>query len=174
MRNYLIALFILMVCTGCPYESPVPISQQGEAFFDELIGKWQRKEESQNYYLVDALDKKNYKIVENAYNDETESFEVTLYKGHITKIKNNYFFNITQYKANETPAASDEIMISAAPTFYLYKIDVKDNGTFTLQPLSNYIKEEFEKSKDLESFVEEHMHLSFFYGEEEVFIKSEE
>ena len=174
IRNLLIVLTILLVCTACPYESPVPISKQGDTFLEELVGKWQREEENQNYYLVNALDKKSYKIVENAYNEETESFDVTLYKGYITKIKDSYFFNVTQYKPNEETASADEIMISAAPSYYLYKIEIVNKGSFKLKPLSNYIKEEFSKSKDLESFVEKNMHLSFFYGEEEVFVKSEE
>ncbi len=174
MRNLLIALCILFICTACPYESPVPISKRGDIFLEELVGKWQRQDENQNYYIVDALDKKTYKIVENAYNEESDSYDVSLYQGHINKINDSYFFNVTQYNPNEVSAASDEIMITAQPSYYLYKIAINKDGSFIMHPLSNYIKEEFERSKDLEKFVTKHMHLSFFYGEPEGFVRLNE
>lgn len=172
MRNILIALFVVILCTGCPYESQVPISKKGQVFIESLIGKWQRQDESQNYYLVEQLDEKSYKIAENAYNEDTESFDITLYKGYISKIDDNYFFNVTQYKPNAEANAGNEIMIAAKPTYYLYKLAVKDDQ-FTMYPLSNYIKEEFEKSVTLEKFIEKNMDLSFFYGEEEQFVRLE-
>ena len=172
MRNLFIALFVVILCTGCPYESQVPISKKGQVFIESLIGKWQRQDESQNYYLVEKLDEKSYKIAENAYNEDTESFEVTLYKGYISMIEDAYFFNVTQYKPNAEANASNEIMIAAKPSYYLYKLAVEDDH-FIMYPLSNYIKEEFEKSVTLEKFIKKNMDLSFFYGEEEQFIRLE-
>lgn len=172
MRNVLIALFVVFLCTGCPYESQVPISKKGGVFIETLIGKWQRQDEGQNYYLVEKLGEKSYKIAENAYNEETESFDVTLYKGYISIVNSKYFFNVTQYKPNVEANTANEIMISAKPTYYLYKLSVEDDH-FIMYPLSNYIREEFKKSVTLEKFVEKNMDLSFFYGEEEKFVRLE-
>jgi hypothetical protein len=171
MKNLLIAVFILFLCTGCPYESQVPISNKGEVFIETLIGKWQRQDEGQNYYLVEKFDTKSYKIAEYAYNEDAETFDISFYKGHITEINDSYFFNVTQYKPNAEASASNEIMIAARPTYYLYKLEVQDDN-FIMYPLSNYIKEEFEKIGTLKKFIEKNMELSFFYGEEETFIRA--
>lgn len=172
MRNLAIALLFLFICTACPYESPVPISNKGDKMMESLLGKWQREEDVQNYYIVEKQDDRNYKIIENAFNDETGSYDITLYTGFITEIKGTLFFNIKQFKANNS--SEDEIMIPGQESYYLYKLVVNDDESFQLFPLSNYIREEFDKSNSLKKFVEQNMELSFFYGEEETFIRSTE
>ncbi|UZR94293.1 hypothetical protein [Chondrinema litorale] len=172
MRNLLIALVFLFICTACPYESPVPISSKGDKMMESLLGKWQREEDAQNYYIVEKLDDRNYKIIENAFNEDEGTYDITIYTGFITEIKGTPFLNIKQYKVSSS--SDDEIIITGRDSYYLYKLNVLDEKTFQLYPLSNYIREEFTKSQSLKKFVEQNMELSFFYGEEETFLRSTE
>ncbi|MEM1135790.1 MAG: hypothetical protein AAGI07_08110 [Bacteroidota bacterium] len=168
MRNISIAILILFFCTACPYESPVPISKKGNKMIKSLVGKWYRAEDKQLFYLIEKADKHNYRIIEHAYNEKTESYDLSIYKGFITELKGVYFLNISQYKAN-----TNEILVQERPTYYLYKLKVTDEKIIQLFPLSNYIREVFSKSEELKKFISQNMHLSFFYGEEETLLRSE-
>ena len=130
----------------------------------KMYGKWQKDDDSENYYLIEKLGKYQYQIVEHAFNPKDSTWEKGYYQAHITMVNEAPFLSII---SQEVGASGEENL------FYLYKMVPKNDSEFVLFPLSNYIREEFEDSRDLEAFIAQHMDLSFFYGDEETYSKVE-
>ncbi|WP_020526767.1 hypothetical protein [Flexithrix dorotheae] len=161
LKNLIYILAILLICTGCPYKSLVPISAHGDLVNQDLLGKWKKAEEEEVYYIIEKSSDRKYKIVENAYNPEEDAFEITLYEGTLNNLDGEIFLCVFNSSAEE-----DE-------EYYLHKIEITDKDNFVLFPLSNYIREEFETSEALQEFILKNKHLSFFFGTEEGFVRSE-
>lgn len=155
----LISLFML---TGCPYQSAVPVGDPEKKLMKSLLGKWQKGDEDNNFYLVDKLGKYQYQIEENVFNSELQDFEKAYYQGHITEVNGEKFLSIINQTLDEDGGQN---------YFSIYKLEINSDSEFVIFPVSNYIRESFDESTELHAFIEKNMHLSFFFGEEESFKK---
>ncbi|MDW7694116.1 hypothetical protein R9C00_05120 [Flammeovirgaceae bacterium SG7u.111] len=155
----LIALFML---TGCPYQSAVPVGDPEQKLMKSLLGKWQKGEEDNNFYVVDKLGKYQYQIEESIFNNELQDFEKAYYQGHITEVKGEKFLSIINQTLDENAGQN---------YFSIYKLEINSDSEFVLFPVSNYIRENFDESTMLKEFIAQNMHLSFFFGEEETYRK---
>ncbi|MBX2840715.1 MAG: hypothetical protein KTR26_03015 [Flammeovirgaceae bacterium] len=161
IKNLIYISVVLLLCTGCPYKSFVPISAEGDLVDLDLLGKWQKEEEEDIYYIIEKSSDKLYKIVENAYNPEEDAFEITIYEGIMNTLDGEQFLSVYNASTEE-----DE-------EYFLHKIEISDKDHFVLFPVSNYIREEFKTSEELQEFILKNKHLSFFFGTEEGFVRSE-
>lgn len=163
-KNNILLLSILLLCTACPYESYLPIDKPNLAIKKALIGVWKsatEREEPDNYDIR-KFDDFTYLITENTYSKEDKKLEQKHFKAHLSTLEGNLYFNLKMIK--------DEVNITVSDNFFLYKIEIQDTK-MTLYPLSQYIKEQFSTSAELQGFIKKHQNLSFFYATESEYIK---
>ncbi len=157
IRNYLFLLVMMAILAGCPYKSPVPITTP--SFSDEgIVGKWNEvseygESENPNFMEVITLEGFKYEVNENTYNTTDEKYDVKTFTAHLTEIDDVRFLNMEP--------SDDE------GSYFLFKIEMNGAGSFTLFEVTDNIDEEFTTSEELYAFVKEHMHLSFFYNQDE-------
>lgn len=148
-------LLMLLVCSvvfmGCPYSAEVALDENPSVKIDtRLVGKYTK---SSLTYTVSKSSDYLYKIVEiNEDGGETN------YMGFLSKIGDASFLNI--YEEDAT-----------SPQYYLYKVEINEDGSVTLDPVTTNIKETFKTSAELRSFVAKYKDLSFFYDESEIYTK---
>ena len=100
-------------------------------------------------------------------------------------------FNIIRNDLDEDRESDsdDEIFLNVSPapkissvdihgikseSYFLYKIKFKGTDSLLLVEVSQYILEQFINSVELEAFVKKYKDLSFFFGEETLYIKDKE
>lgn len=159
----LFSLALIMISFyGCPYESKVPVSDATVKISNEFLGEWNYKD-TKTKYLISKED--DYHLRIKSVPVDTISKDSSEYIAHISKIKDYSFLNITKV------AKENSFFGSGIGSFYIYRIVKMSGNEFTIKELSSNIKEKFESSKELNSFVEKYMDLSFFYGNEEIYTK---
>jgi len=157
----IILAFAVIIITGCPYASKVPIDQPSVKVQKELIGKWvkagDQTKENPEFFVISPIGDVKYNIVKNEYNTYDSAYKETIYISHISKVGNLEFMNMQQDGKGD---------------YYLYRIDL-GQGEFTLYELTDNIDEKFNTSEELKAFIQKNMNLSFFYNkDEERYIKS--
>ncbi len=97
IRISILALISLMLLTGCPYESPVPLSKPDRAKIDnELIGKWK---------MEDKESKESGILTISRFNDtellifvSEEGKETDAMRAFVTSIGDQKFLNVQEVK----------------------------------------------------------------------------
>lgn len=151
---FLVPIGILL--TGCPYDSPVPITKAGIPVPGEFLGHWMKTDESDeeehptHYHLVkkDATSCTLYEIKHNEPKDDS-----TVYIAHFSKINQTIFLNLRQANKGDPEDMS----------YYLYRIK-SEGKTLVLDGITDNIREKFKTPEELHAFVKANMHLSFFYN----------
>ncbi len=154
----LFIFFAIVIFSGCPYNSEVPIDEPSVKIDDKLLGLWEAKSSSDYLYDVKNTDNFTYSIEKKS----TESGDVTAYKGYLSDVEGVRFFNIWEESASPR-------------VYYFYKVETSTSGArLTLAPVTENIDEKFNDSKSLKDFFKNHSTLSFFYSkEEDVYIKAD-
>lgn len=87
----------LVLLTGCPYESPVPLSTPAKAKIDrELIGKWRAEDKESKESGILTISRFNdgeLLIVIDEGRDETETL-----RGFVTFVGNEKFLNVQEMR----------------------------------------------------------------------------
>jgi len=164
MRNILKCLPILSICifiTACPYESPVPITPPSEQLIPSLLGKWVIAGSDRDYVQIQKLNQFHYQITNFEYDDIGDNITKTIYRAHSSTLGRDIFLNIS-------PVDSEK------ETYFLYKIEFQGSDSLLLVEITDRIREKYSNSVELETFVKKYKDLSFFYGDETVYIKEEE
>ena len=165
MKKNLLCLFIILVlCTGCPYESAIPIDKPKVMVDKALLGIWKDEDargEPDNYDVRKA-DDFTFIITENTYSKEDRSLQQKRYSAFVSVVDGASYMNIKMIK--------DSVNITVSDNYLLYKIELKDKK-LKLLPLSKYIKEQFDNSVDLQNFIKKYQNLSFFYGDHSSLVK---
>ncbi len=148
---------ILGLCTACPYESTVPISEAKIPIKKQLIGKWTDAPESNNFIEVKAKSDYLYLIEENVFSRVKKVHEVKKYYAHLSEIDSTLFLNVSPRDSLEKTFTDD--------SFLLYRLEQVGSDKFKLYPLTKHIKEKFDNSEELRNFIQKYKALSFFYGD---------
>ncbi len=168
MRLLFLPLLVLL-CTACPYESPVFIDKPQLLVNPTLIGVWKNESERENpdNFDIRKADDFTYLITENTYRKEDRALLQKRYRAHISQVDGKQFLNVKMIK--------DSVNVTVSDNYLLYKIEIqgtqKTIQKITLLPLSQYIREQFMQTTELQAFISKHQHLSFFYGEYSEFVK---
>ena len=162
MKNIRILSFLalvtgMIVLTGCPYSSEVPIDQASIVPASTLLGKWKTSETTKSFYEVKIKDKFYFDIDYNEWNSDTKAFEHKYYNGFLSNIDKVQFLNIWN--------------INEITTIYLYKITHPNESKVVLNPISEYVTEKFSNSAELKAFIKKNMNLSFFFESDDKYIK---
>ncbi len=158
--HYFVLLLVLFCCTGCPYESVIPIDSPQIPIDETVLGKWKDAESTnKDFYEFKKLDTYHYLIIENTLDEALEVYRKEEYTGHLSLVAGTLFWNLKTDKGNKG--------------YLLYKVEFsKDKQQVALLPLSEHIKEKFENSKDLQAFIAKYQDLSFFYGKAMAFVRT--
>ncbi len=154
MKNSL--LFVLVVplaflLAGCPYESAVPIDVPGIKIDPAMLGTWQDPTDTTTVYKVSKKDAFTARITQS----HTGSTETQDFLGYTSIVNGSTFLNIWQ----DLPGTD--------PVYQLYKMNSKDDHTFTLAEVTDNIDEVFTSSAELKSFISANMKNSYFFGKDE-------
>jgi uncharacterized protein YdeI (YjbR/CyaY-like superfamily) len=158
--NKLVQLFAMAACCfllmGCPYETEVPISEPTIKFPAELFGKWEPKSSSDE--IITIKRKTDYIVsISKTKKEPTEDDKPEEYEAFLSEVDALKFLNISELSEQGSGAK-----------YYLYKIEVSENGSrITLNAVTENIDEQFSSSAELKAFIQKNMHLSFFYEKEE-------
>ena len=166
--------FSLIVLTGCPYESKVPLTETGVEIPKNFIGKWAEvtelsKESNLSFYQLDPINKKEFMLNKIEYSSYSKKYDTTFYKGRFSLINNVYFMSIKKYepiKKNQdemtNPFEEDK------EGFYTYRVR-NEKGYIKIDELSNDISEVFNNSTEFYDFVQKNstnelLYTSTFYN----------
>jgi hypothetical protein len=155
----LVFLFLTVSFYGCPYESAVAIDEPNIKIDKVFLGNWTLKNTGTKY-VITKLDDYHLKI--KAMPTDTLTKDTTFYNAHFSKIKDMGFLNIVK-KTNLDFTGKD--------IFYLYKYSVNSPDEIAISELSSNIKDKFTSSDKLKNFIAKYMDLSFFYGNEEIYVR---
>jgi hypothetical protein len=153
-------LLVWALCTGCPYESAVPIDAPTVAINPQLLGRWRTNPEAQELIEVARADAFTYRVTEVATKVDSTT-ERKHYLGHVSLVDGVQFVNLQAVASDPRPADST--------TYMLFKLEVRGKDQFVLSPVSEYVRERFKTSAELKAFVKKHLRLSFFYENELVY-----
>jgi hypothetical protein len=157
MKHYrfssLMGVFALcLVLMGCPYESPIPLSEAATKPSDNLFGTWEESGNPSVTITVSKADGNHMKVVKSTANEGSEP-TIENYNAYITEISGKIFLNVSEVSDYETE-----------PKYYFYKIE--KNGEFKLQlfEVTPNIRETFTSSDEMKKFFSANMNNSYFYS----------
>ncbi len=161
---------IYLLITACPYESSVPLTSPSEKLIPELLGKWVVHDGKGNHVVINKLNTYQYQINDYKFDNDKREYISENYRAHSSTIDNETFLNISPVPIL---VGGDAIEINPE-TYFLYKMKFQGSDSLLLVEVSQYIREKFINSVELEAFVKKYKDLSFFFGEEILYIKGKE
>ncbi len=146
----------LLLLSGCPYSSSVPLSESTMKIPDSFIGEWELSGASDgDKVIVRRTSVSTVDIIKVSGVDNSE----TTYAGHLTDINGELFLNLKE---------SGDF-----GSFYFYKLKRDGDFKITLLPVTSYIRETFESSEEMKKFFEKNSGNSYFYTtDEETYYKT--
>jgi hypothetical protein len=159
LLNFSLLAMIVLLCTACPYESDVPVDVAKIAINESVLGRWKENTaENKDYCEITKLNATQYTITNYTKDEAKEAYKTKEYIAHLSKVDGMDFINLSNPKKPSI--------------FMIYKIVLSADGkTMTLFPLSEHIREKFTTSKELQEFISKHKNLSFFYGQETLYVR---
>ena len=143
----------LMLFSGCPYTSSVPVDEGTINVPKYLIGQWLKSSDSDSenptLYTVDKVDSKHAKLLKMEYSSSDESYDTTEYELTFSDVKGDVFMNAIEKEGY---------------SYYIFRVKYSETSqTFTTEEVTDYITETFNSSEELKQFIAANKHLSFFF-----------
>jgi len=146
-------LAIVVLLSGCPFSSSVPIDEGTVKIENALEGQWMssadKEAENPTYYIVTKDDKFHATAKKMEYSSSDSAWSETIYRLTFSDINGDVFMN----------AMEDE---GTTYNLYKFKFDTKAGEIFTSE-VTDYIKETFNTSKELKDFIAKNKSNSYFY-----------
>ena len=177
MKNHpfllLSAIAIVIFSTGCPYESPLPLSEQGAQVPEHILGVWidaselDEPEALQTTYTV-TVESRNQIVITKSETDDDEEASLTTYRGHLTLVGDTYFLNVQDLSSAEMGWMQDEedTAEDGEVLYSLFKLE-SSGKRMRVRSVTANIEEPFASSEALYGFVEKYKDLSFFYTKDD-------
>ena len=163
-------MMIYLLITACPYESSVPLTVPSEILMPELLGKWVVHDGKGNHVVINKLNTNQYQINDFKFDNDKREYISENYRAHSSTIDDEIFLNVSP----APKISSVDIHGIKLESYFLYKIKFQGTDSLLLVEVSQYIREQFINSVELEAFVKKYKDLSFFFGEETLYIKGKE
>ena len=173
MRKFLKCFSIMaiyLLITACPYESSVPLASPSEKLIPELLGKWIVHDGKGDHVVIKKLNTYQYQINDFKFDNDKREYISENYIAHSSTIDDEIFLNVSPAPIID----SGDVVGIKSETYFLYKIKFQGADSLLLVEVSQYIREQFINSVELEAFVKKYKDLSFFFGEESLYIKDDE
>ena len=145
-------VFILLL-TGCPYSSSVPIDEGTVKVSSELVGKWvstgDKESENATYFIVTKDDKFHATAKKMEYSSSDSSYSETIYHLTFSDVNGETFMNAMEEEGT---------------TYSLlkFRFDEKTGEIYTSE-VTDYIKETFSTSAELKDFIAKNKSNSYFF-----------
>jgi len=145
-------VFVILL-TGCPFTSSVPIDEGTVKIASGLEGQWvstaDMESENPTYYIIFKDDKFHATAKKMEFSSEDSTYTETVYHLTFSDVSGDTFMNAIEEEGT---------------TYNLYKFsfDEKANEIYTSE-VTDYIKETFSTSKELKDFIAKNKANSYFY-----------
>jgi len=153
-RNPLIlftGMILILIMTGCPYESPVPLSNSCNSTIDPgLIGTWAYPSPTVKSDTIEFRKFNDHEFyIEVRSRDKTGLISVSRGRGFVTLIKNQKIINYCE--------------LIDPPKFYLLRYEISDKKMITYSASDTFIKQSFNSSGELLDFFTKNKNNPGFY-----------
>ena len=144
---------IVILVTGCPFSSAVPIDEGTVKVDDKLVGQWISAADTETvnptYFVITKDDKFHATAIKKEFSSSDSTYSEAIYHLSFSDVNGETFMNA---------------MEEGGSTYSLYKFnfDEKANEIYTSE-VTDYIKETFTTSKDLKDFIAINKENSYFY-----------
>jgi len=148
---FIIGMILIIAMTGCPYESPVPLSNSCNSIIDPgLIGTWVYPSPNVKSDTIEFMKFNNHEFfIEIRSKDKTGFISVSKGRGFVTLIKNQKIINYCELK--------DPLK------FYLLRYEINDKMMTTYSASDKFIKQSFNSSGELLDFFTKNLDKQGFY-----------
>jgi len=152
MATFSLLAFIVLL-TGCPFSSSVPIDEGTVKVSDALAGSWMsaadKETENPTYYVISKDDKYNATAKKMEFSSSDSAYNATIYHLTFSDVDGEVFMN----------AMEDG---GSAYSLYKFSFDEKTIEIHTSE-VTDYIKETFTTSAELKSFIAKNKSNSYFF-----------
>lgn len=157
LKNRLIfsiaTLLMVVLLTGCPYSSSVPIDEGTVKIPGELAGQWiaaeEKESENPTYFIISIDDMFHATAKKMEYSAADSSYSPTIYHLTLSDVDGETFMNAKEAGIN---------------TYNLYKFNFNTKtGELSTSEITDYIKEVFNSSNELKEFISKNKSNSYFY-----------
>jgi hypothetical protein len=148
----IIGMIFFFAMTGCPYESPVPLSDPGKSMIDPVLpGIWVNSKSNpdgtNDTLLIIKFNDHEYYL--ESHEIKNGKFIVSRGRGFTTMVNNHRIINIS---ALEEPGK-----------FYFARYEVTGNMMILTYLSDNFIKKRFSSRRDFYEFCKENLDKEGFY-----------
>lgn len=146
-------LAMIVLFTGCPYSSSVPIDQGTVKVAAGLEGQWMSSQdaESENptYYVITKDDKFHATAKKMEFSSSDSTYNATIYHLTFSDVNGDVFMNALE---------------EGGTTYNLYKFSFDEKASeIVTSEITDYIKETFSTSKELKDFISKNKTNSYFF-----------
>jgi hypothetical protein len=146
-------IVIVVLLSGCPYSSSVPIDEGTVKVSSDLVGEWMSPadKESANptYFIITKDDKFHATAKKMEYSSTDSSYSETVYHLTFSDVNGETFMNAMEEEGTTY-------------SLYKFKFDEKTAEVSTSE-VTDYIKETFTTSKELKDFIAKNKSNSYFF-----------
>jgi len=146
-------LFFVILLSGCPYSSTVPIDEGTVKVPAGLEGEWispgDKDSENPTYYVIFKDDKFHATAKKMEYSSTDSAYNATTYKLTFSDVSGDVYMNAQE---------------DGQTSFYLYKFMFDEKSLeITTNEVTDYIKETFSTSDELKQFITKNKSNSYFF-----------
>jgi len=146
-------LAFIVLFSGCPFSSSVPIDEGTVKVSDQLSGKWMSnadmESENPTYFEISKDDKFHATARKMEFSSSDSVYSETLYHLTFSDVNGETFMNAIEEEGS---------------TYNLYKFSFDEkSGEITTSEVTDYIKETFNTSKELKEFIAKNKGNSYFF-----------
>jgi hypothetical protein len=146
-------LALLVLLTGCPYSSSLPIDEGSVKVSSALAGEWMsaadKESENPTYYVISKDDTHHATAKKMEFSSSDSSYSETTYHLTFSDVSGETFMNAIE-EGNES--------------YNLYKFAFNEKtGEIKTSEVTDYIKETFSSSPELKAFIAKNKSNSYFF-----------
>ncbi len=149
ITNLSVILGLCILFCGCPYETTVPIDSATTKINTVILGNWKVLNETETYKIT-RQDDFTYAI--EAVNKDKK---VEHYLASPSDVNGTIFLNLWENKPDQTEKK-----------YLIYKLELSDDNTLKISPVSENVREKFTSSAELKKFISENMKNSYLFEKE--------
>jgi hypothetical protein len=151
--SFICLVSVLMIITGCPYSSSVPIDEGTVQVKPELEGKWvkasDKDSENPTYFELKKEDKTHAIALKYEFSSNDSIYESTTYHLTFSNVGGEVFMNALE---------------EGGSSYSLFKFEFNESaGEITTYEVTDYIKETFNTSAELKKFIDGNKNASYFF-----------
>lgn len=143
----------VVLLTGCPFSSNVPIDEGTVKVSPALAGEWisvaDTGAENPTYYIITKDDTYKATVKKMEFSSTDSIYNATVYHLTFSDVKGDTFMNALEEGGN---------------TYSLFKFNFNEKADeIVTSEVSDYIKETFNSSEELKDFIAKNKSNSYFY-----------